>query len=78
MCFSLLVYAIKDEQWYEFCEKFLKDASAGGTPLDTHSFVIKVKDPVTKEIVQLEFDSTQFKHDYHSGVNYSKIYLMTL
>lgn len=65
---SLLVYAIKDEQWYEFCEKFLKDASAGGTPIDRHTFITTVKNPVTKQLEQLEFDAGQFKHDYHSGV----------
>ena len=70
--FSLLVYAIKDEQWYEFCEKFLKDASAGGTPIDKHSFITTVKNPVTKKFEQLEFDAAQFKHDYHSGVGISK------
>ncbi|XP_067948900.1 cyclic nucleotide-binding domain-containing protein 2-like [Watersipora subatra] len=69
VCRDLLVYAIKDEQWYEFCEKFLKDASAGGTPIDKHSFITTVRNPVTKEIEQLEFDAAQFKHDYHSGIS---------
>ena len=68
--FSLLVYAIKDEQWYEFCEKFLKDASAGGTPIDKNTFLTTVKNPVTKKFEQLEFDASQFKHDHHSGVSH--------
>lgn len=65
---SLLVYAIKDEHWYEFCEKFLKDASAGGTPMDKKTFLTTMKNPVTKQFEQLEFDASQFRHDHHSGV----------
>lgn len=62
------MYAIKDEQWYEFCEKFLKDASAGGTPVRKDAFLTTMKNPLTKEFEQLEFDASQFKRDYHSGV----------
>lgn len=63
------MYAIKDEQWYEFCEKFLKDASAGGTPVRKDTFLTTFKNPTTKQFEQLEFDASLFKRDYHIGVS---------